>query len=306
MLSEEAGLLVHAGFYLSLPNPNRLSIGYGVDEDEQARQSRTAEAREAERASPDQEVAIRVLHDAARLSEWPGEPQLRFVSSSGHTGVAEALQQALADLATGQIDAAVVGGVDSLLEEVTLDWLKNTGRLKTPQTPAGIQPGEGSAFLFLESERSSQKRGARYFGVIDCLDLATDSWSLLSDNPPLGQGLETVISNVLGNSQAEISQLIWLISDQNGEPHRAMEWGNALVRLRERFPIFAEPTIWYPAASFGDTGAASGAVALCSATCAFERNYAPGQTAMITLSSDGPFRAAISIHQPGIELLRNK
>ena len=74
-----------------------------------------------------------------------------------------------------------------------------------------------------------------------------------------------------------------------------MEWGNAVVRLVAQSPRFAEPVLWYPAASFGDTGAASGAVALCMAIRAFERGYAPAQTATIISSADGSNRAAVRV-----------
>ena len=75
--------------------------------------------------------------------------------------------------------------------------------------------------------------------------------------------------------------------------YRAMEWGNAVIRLVGNSQAFAEPVLWYPAASFGDTGAASGAVALCIAVNAFARGYAPAQTVAILSSAEDSSRAAV-------------
>ena len=305
-LSHANGLLGRAEFYLSLPNSLRLSMGYDIDDDQETRQSRVAKAREAERCSPDWATATRILQDVARLLGWPSKPSLRFVTCSGTTGVIEALHQARADLAAGLVEAAVVGGADSLLEETTLNWLKDTGRMKTPQSPAGLQPGEGSAFVLLETEWSAQNRGAQRLGVIRGLHLVTDSWTLISEESPLGLGLESAISNISTLSESQSMQPVWLITDQNGEPHRAMEWGNAVVRLRARSQVFAEPILWYPAASFGDTAAASGAIALCIAMCAFERGYAPAQIVTIGASSDGPLRAAALLSQPNTQRSRSR
>jgi 3-oxoacyl-[acyl-carrier-protein] synthase-1 len=72
-----------------------------------------------------------------------------------------------------------------------------------------------------------------------------------------------------------------------------MEWGHALVRLLERWPAVHEPVLWYPATSFGETGAASGPLAVCMAVSAVARGYAPAANAVIASSSDGSGRAAV-------------
>jgi 3-oxoacyl-[acyl-carrier-protein] synthase-1 len=93
---------------------------------------------------------------------------------------------------------------------------------------------------------------------------------------------------------------IWFITDQNGELYRATEWGNVVVRLVGYSQAFADPVLWYPAASFGDTGAVSGAVAICMAVNAFARGYAPAQTVAILSSAEDPSRAAVLLKTAGI------
>jgi 3-oxoacyl-[acyl-carrier-protein] synthase-1 len=87
----------------------------------------------------------------------------------------------------------------------------------------------------------------------------------------------------------------WLIVDLNGEPHRATEWGYAMVRLRASFAAFAEPRVWYTAASFGDVGAASALIGICLSVRSWERDYAPGESAVVASVSDGEARAAVAI-----------
>ena len=80
----------------------------------------------------------------------------------------------------------------------------------------------------------------------------------------------------------------WFVVDQNGEVFRANDWGCSLVRMQGTNGIDSAPTdVWYPAASFGDVGAASGAVATCMAMSAFERGYSPSPHAVVMTNSDG-------------------
>lgn len=283
----------HTAFYLSMPDPRRLRSGINLIADENDRQAFTEEANKIVQEASAEDVALRLLENAARLNGWPGELTLRFVTTSGHTGVAEALRKAYADLTEGRVEAAVVGGVDSLLEENTLAWLENTGRLKTPDLPTGLQTGEACAFLLLEIGRSAKARGAVPCAILKEISLAKECRTLLSGEPPLGMGLVEVISSITKRFEWENARPVWLISDQNGESYRAIEWGNAIVRLVAQSQAFVESELWCPAASFGDTGAASGAVSICTAIRAFVRGYAPAQTVAVISSADGFARSAI-------------
>ncbi len=87
----------------------------------------------------------------------------------------------------------------------------------------------------------------------------------------------------------------WLVSDHNGENYRASELGHAIVRLRADHEAFAAPLVTYPAASFGDTGAASALLAIVTVVRAFARNHALADTALVLASSDGGLRGAAAI-----------
>lgn len=280
-------------FYLSLPDPLRVHSGLALIEDEEDRQRLTEEAQEAEDEPLDEEMPSDLLEKAVRLSGWRGELSLQFVTTSGHTGVAEALHAAATDLHNGDVELAVVGGLDSLLNGDTLWWLASRGRLKTPNAPAGLQPGEAGVFLLLELWQNAKVRGAQIFGILKDLSFGAEPKSLIEAHVPLGFGLEELLAPLAKSAGWAERHIVWIITDQNGEMYRATEWGNALVRLVANCKAFEDPVLWYPAASFGDTGAASGAISLCMASSAFDRGYAPSRTATIVSSADGTQRAAM-------------
>jgi 3-oxoacyl-[acyl-carrier-protein] synthase-1 len=193
------------------------------------------------------------------------------------------------------VKTAIVGGLESYIDVETLSWLSKTVRLKTDDVPSGFQPGEACAFILLETPQAAKARKAQVYGLIEGITLSQDSKTLLSGKPSLGQGMAEAVQKLSSVARWGKNKAFWVLCDQSGERYRAMEWGNAAVRLSERSKAFSEPIVWYPAASFGDTGAASAAVALCLATSAFKWGYAPSRTAAVISSSDGPQRAAILV-----------
>jgi 3-oxoacyl-[acyl-carrier-protein] synthase-1 len=200
----------------------------------------------------------------------------------------QAVSAALGDLAAGIAQTAVVLGVDSWLDEATLEWLDATGRLKRDGMPVGLQPGEAGVAIALVREplpgRSTIVRG----GVSE----AQEPRALLSAASTVGEALSQVVARAWTSSPQEVA---WVIADQNGEVYRATDWGYAVVRLRAQFEAFANPVVWYPAVSFGDVGAASALVGMCIADRAWLRGYAPTRTALIAAASDGASRAAVAL-----------
>ncbi|HEY5810312.1 MAG TPA: hypothetical protein VIT67_20230, partial [Povalibacter sp.] len=228
----------------------------------------------------------RILRKAAALTQWPGEVATP-ACFAGHAGGLEAVRAALADLSSNAARIAVVLGIDSLIDEETLDWLHTCGRLKSDGAPAGCQPGEAAVAIALTLETP-----ARAAPVVQAISVAQEERSQLSGVNSNGKGLATAIAECWKRHPEETA---WIISDHNGEVYRANDWGYAVVRLRAQFESFASPVVWYPALSFGDTGAASALAGICMAIRAWERNYAPARIALIAAASDGVGRAALSL-----------
>ena len=285
--------LEDAKVYLSVPDPGRVETGLDLIQYEATRRQRIHLAAVSSPPTVTQEYGHELVGDAAEVAGFRTRPSTR-IFYSGHTGVSEGLDVACHELSAGAVPAAIVGGVDSLLDEDTLTWLHNAGRLKTRALPAGLQPGEGCALLYLDRRLTapSQKRIATVvMGVRDAAEPA----ALLSGEPPVGTALADAIAGVAALLSSDSSEKPWLVTDQNGETYRALEWGNAACRLAARNSVVSGAPLWYPAASFGDTGSASGAIAMCVAACALERGYAPSRMALVTSSGDGSQRAAVAL-----------
>lgn len=219
---------------------------------------------------------------------------LRLSCHTGPTGLAQAIEAARADLASGEVTAAVIGAVDSLLDEATLQWLESADRLKSIDSPMGLQPGEGAAFLVLQMTALAHACGpiASLLGI----GRGHESHPRGSERSPSGAGLaQGILGALLAGSI--VDRRFWCISDQNGEYRRAMEWGCAQVLLDSSGAgQRMVPHAWSPAAAFGDTGAAAPAMAICMAGIAMQRRYAPAGLAIVMASSDhGEERVALAV-----------
>lgn len=281
-------------FYYSLPDPFRLYSGREIVTDDESRnliEIETTDAQEEKQVIVNKTAEI--LRNAARLCGWTGEVEIRYIATSGQTGIAEALKIATDDLSSNKIDIAIVGGADSLLEIKTLAWLEKTNRLKTSTMPVGLQPGEASSFLAIESVRHATTTKEKIFAILSSISISDESASFFSGGQPNGIGLSSAINEVMAKSKSSEDQGLWIVTDQNGESWRAMEYGSALVRLRAKSDIYANPLTWYPAMSFGETYSAAGGVALSLVLKAFQRGYSPYHSALLVFSSDEKKRAAV-------------
>lgn len=277
-----------SGCYLSLPSRFRHVTGAEIVANEEVRKEMERSAAQSGLERP-MDDAARILQQAGELLRFP-VPALRFVTTVGHTGAAEAISAAIKDLRSGAVKAAVVGGVDSLLEEDSLVWLQVTARLKSSAVPAGLMPGEAAAVLLLTAAQA-QRHGAHIGGAC----LRRDKSSFLRGDPPLGTALAEVARDAVGHYEPGDAP-VWIVADLNGEPYRATDWGSALVRAQR---ALGDPVLWCPAASFGDTGAAGGAIGVCLAVRALDRGYAPARWSMVLSAADGPDRASLCVAAGG-------
>ena len=231
---------------------------------------------------------------ATALLKWrTAPPPLRHVATSGHTGFLRALEQASRDVVAGLLDVAVVGGVDSLLDIEFLNELEATQRLKTSDNPAGLQPGEAAAFVVLESEAHASARGAEGRAVLRGLAFGQEPYLHGADDPPTGKATASALHEAMRGIRFKHQLPLWVLSDQTGEPYRAMDWGSAAIHLESAQRAQVVGAMSLAAVSFGDTGAASGAIALCMAATAFERRYAASRIAAVVSSANSGDRAVL-------------
>jgi hypothetical protein len=86
-----------------------------------------------------------------------------------------------------------------------------------------------------------------------------------------------------------------LITDHDGQHHRAYEWGMLQLQLADSDRRLGACPAWMPAQSFGHTGAASGGLGAAIALRALQRGHAPSPSLLVLSSSDSGERAALLV-----------
>jgi 3-oxoacyl-[acyl-carrier-protein] synthase-1 len=210
----------------------------------------------------------------------------------GHAGIVHAVQDAVTKIEKGAVVRCLVGGIESCVEPRFLQAAAVMGTLKTNNNPVGFMPGEAAGFFLLERISDVRKAGLSTRGAITGIAIAQDNNNQFSNDPPIGKALEQAIREAIAKGMVARESVALVIGDLNGNERRAMDWGYALVRLHNDYHIGDLP-LWLPAISFGETGAATGALAVCLTVRGFERGYAPGDSALVWLASDNGNRGAI-------------
>jgi len=201
--------------------------------------------------------------------------------NEGPAALFGALPEALSQLGR-TADRVLLLGVDSLLNAADIGRLRGAERLQG-QTAQGVVPGEGAAAVVL-----ARDTGAR--AAIRSLGLAREEDTVLGPRQSQGRGMLAALAAACPPEPCPESGIDFVIANFNGERYQALE---ALV-FRSRFYRTRReslPTV-FPAASFGETGAAGGVLALAMAADAFRNGHAPGRAAMLEVASEEGLRAA--------------
>lgn len=215
------------------------------------------------------------------------------VFALGHTGVFFALQEAMKDLTQGIYRYAIIGAVDTYIDEITLEFFQDFNQLKTEDNSKGFIPGEGAAFFTLEKHQTANERKITPLAKIEGVFTALEENTIYEDTPCKGDGLSESIQNTLSSLNDEGTQTGLVICDLNGERYRSLEWGLVLPRAlgNNQIPI----TTWHPADCIGDTGAASGTINICVGVTALVRGYAKTTNILVWGASDDGERGSAYI-----------
>lgn len=246
---------------------------------------------EPERIKIDSRIQDQLILRICKAIDVPDLTSRTQVFRLGHAGVFQALQAATADLAAGRTRYAIVGAVDTYLDEATLGWLADIHRLKTDRTVIGIIPGEGAAFIVLEKRADAVARGASPLARLDGISTAMEGHGIYAQTPCRGDGLTSSLQSTLAALPDRGLDTAVVVCDLNGERYRALEWGLTLTRVLGA--VRRSPAVWHPASSIGDAGAAAGAINLVLGAVALAKSYArPGQV-LVWGSSDEGLRGSV-------------
>ena len=227
------------------------------------------------------------------LTQIQSELGVSFAQASalvpqGRVGVAVALAQARALLASTKIPGVLIVSADSLLSWPTLSHYEREDRLLTESNSNGFMPGEGA--------------GALWVGAVDgrtpqllCagIGFGREAAHIDSGEPLRADGLTQAIKASLDDAGRQLHDMDFRITDNSGEQYYFKEASLALSRtLRQRKEAF---DIWHPAECTGEAGSTSGAAVIATAREACLKGYAPGRNILTHWGNDAGQRAAVTL-----------
>lgn len=210
-----------------------------------------------------------------------------FGYRSGRATFAHAVKTAQEQLASTNHRYVLVIAVDSLLQQQQINHYDAMNRLLTNDNTDGFIPGEAAVALLLTQEHSAVTTEIIGVGFGD------EPGTIESDKPLTAQGLTQAVNQCAEDAGIKISATDFRISSASGESYffqeLSMVHGRTLDERKNTHPL------WHPADHIGEVGAASGAAMVVMAHYAFQKGYAPGNTAICHISNDNSERAAFML-----------
>lgn len=209
----------------------------------------------------------------------------------GRAAVLQAVREAAAALEAGSIDVAIVGATDSWVTPRALAWLREQGKLPEFPRRTGTIPGEAAGFVALEKPERARSRSARVYAhvVAAAGRHETVKWGEPNNAIALSQALQATVAGV-----EEPHAVVF--SDHSGERYRAQEW---LMALPKGMWTYSTMEHRCQADCIGDTGAASGAVAIAWAASGLRKGYLRSNHALVWGASDEGARETVLLRAAG-------
>ncbi len=203
----------------------------------------------------------------------------------GRAGALRALERARELLEGRDAERVLVVAADSWVEPATARWLAHAARLKTPDNPVGVVPGEAGACVLVESVATARASGRRIEAEVMCV--RTESAAAQLDprtRRGLGPALARVLEASLRGSGAEVPFDGDVYADLEGAEDQAYDHG--VMRMRASTVLAGRARMVFPAVALGALGVASGAVSLVLATRGLGRNPVRGEYAVALSRAD--------------------
>lgn len=220
-----------------------------------------------------------VLHVVRALTGFAGPA---WMISTTCTSSAKPLASALRLVQSGVLDAALVGGIDTLCA-MTLTGFHSLGALSpSPCKPFskarnGINIGEGGAFLLLE--RSGEARA-----LLEAVGESSDAYHISAPHPE-GAGAQSAMERALQTAGIQVNDVDHINAHGTATPHNDIAESKAIQRVfGEQIPVTSTKS--YTGHALGGAGATEAALSIL----ALEEGFIPA-----TLGAD-PLDPRIAIH----------
>ena len=204
----------------------------------------------------------------------------------GKLGIAFALAEARSLVESGRHPAALIVGVDCLLDAKYLSAIDHAGRLAREGSPDGFVPGEGASAVLVSRFQPELPASA----VIVGLETAREAATLDSDEPMMAEGLSSVIARTMAALPRSAKLAGYRVIDASGEQYFMKEAALAAARALRRPDAPAE--LWHPADCYGEIGAAAGPGVIALAAHLAAREEGMATAALCHFSGDDAWRAS--------------
>lgn len=222
--------------------------------------------------------------------ELPVEISSVHVSTEGHASGLLGLGAATEKIQKGELDACIIGGVESYFHPDTMEWLDENRQLATADARSAFVPGEGAGFCLLMNDQTCRRLQLSAQTQILNVGVGRETKLIKTSDVCLGEGLTESIKQAVTCLPPE-TKINNIICDINGERYRGEEWGFVCTRLAQ---YFDDPTGYIsPTGNWGDMGSASGPLFVMLACQAAMKGYAKGPLSMLWASSEGGLRVAV-------------
>lgn len=213
------------------------------------------------------------------------------LAGRGHAGAVQAVAKALA---RDDRDAMfLIVGADSHHHVDTFQWLDRERRLARATIRNGFVPGEGAGCIALASVELVRRLQLARLAIVRGAQMAQETQLRESETGSLGVAMSRAVEALhLPNESVDAIYL-----DLNGERYRSEEWGFVALRASR---LWKSLDYFAPADSWGDIGAAFGALAAVLAVQSFVRRYSTGPRALILAGSESGSRGAMLIEGTGV------
>lgn len=176
---------------------------------------------------------------------------------------------------SGQAERVVVGGSECITK-FHLNGFNSLMILDTApcrpfdETRAGLNLGEGAAFLILESERSAQQRGVRPVALLSGYGNACDAFHQTASSEN-GEGSFLAMSEALREGGITPSEVDYINAHGTGTPNNDASESTAMKRLfGEQVPPFSSTKSFT-----GHTTSASGSIEAVICILAMQHQFLP-------------------------------
>jgi 3-oxoacyl-[acyl-carrier-protein] synthase-1 len=221
-----------------------------------------------------------------------GFSPLMQTQARGHASLAFALIEAGSALASGAVEAALVGGIETYYDPEVVEELLEQERLFDGENLDSFIPGEGGAFFLLARPDVARRFHWEQVARVEAAATDQEPASMFSQAPCQGLGLSRAMGAIADRARDEKRLIDWWLSDLTNESYRVHEWQLALPRASagvcgERSRMEFLPVL------LGDLGAATMPTAVAIAVEGFLRRDPDAKTCLVAGSSTGQDRGAL-------------